>query len=146
MIRKLLPSPMTFVLSIEIGLPFLGLSWPRSMIAGILFVLSNRATERIYLKNSNYLRKLVVIITTAIVNTLIYTLFYGKLFSNLLSLIKSLHINALILQGAFGMILSIMCLLLYLRGVAFFVEWLWARFKTIKEQDKSIPVENKIAL
>lgn len=146
MIRKLFPSPMTFVLSIEIGLPFLELSWPRSMIVGILFVLSNRITERIYLKTPNYWRKLVVIITTAIVNTFIYTLFYGKLFSNLLSMIKSLHINALILQGAFGMILSTMCLLLYLRGVAFFMEWLWSRIKTIKEWGKSIPVENKMAL
>ncbi len=144
MIRKLLPGPVAFVLSIEIGLPFLGLSWPWSLIAGIFFVLSNRVTERIYLKKSNYWKKLIILAATALMNTLIYTFFFGKVANNFLSLIESLHINTLIFQGALGMAFCIMCLLLYMRGVAFFIEWWWSRFKKIKEKGKPAPTKNSI--
>ena len=142
MIRRLLPSPVVFVLSIEIGLPFLGLSWPWSLIAGIFFVFNNRVTERIYLKKSNYWKKLAILAVTALINALIYTLFFGKVASNFLSLIKCLHINILILQGTLGMAFCIMCLILCMRCIALFIEWWWSQFKKIKEKGKFVPTEN----
>lgn len=144
MIRRLLPSPIAFVLSIEIGLPFLELSWPWSLIVGIFFVLGNRATEKICLKMSKYRKKLLILATGALINTLIFTFFCGNFASHFLSLIKSLHINTLQLQAALGIALCIMCLLLVMRCYALLIECGWDQFKKSKEKDKLVNTENSI--
>ncbi|MHC4086586.1 MAG: hypothetical protein ACYSWZ_12740 [Planctomycetota bacterium] len=144
MIRRLLPSPIAFVLSIEIGLPFLELSWPWSLIIGVFFVLSNRATEKICLQMSKYRKKLVILAAGALINTLIFTFFCGNFARHFLSLIKSLHINTLQLQAALGIALSIMCLLLFMRCVALLIECWWDQFKKIKEKGKCAPTKNSI--
>ncbi len=140
MIRRLLPSPIAFVLSIEIGLPFLELSWPWSLIIGVFFVLSNRATEQICLKKSKYRKKLLILAAGALINTLIFTFFSHNFASHFLSLIKCLHINTLQLQAALGIAFCIMCLLLYMRCVALLIECWWDRFKKIKEKGKSVHI------
>jgi len=140
MIRKLLPSPVAFVLSIEIGLPFLELSWPWSLIVGVFFVLSNRATEKICLRMSKYRKKLLILTVGALINTLIFTFFCDNVSSHFLSLIKNLHTNTLQLQAALGIGFCIMCLLLYMRCFALFIDWWWDRFKKIKEKGKSVHV------
>lgn len=140
MIRKLLPSPIAFVLSIEIGLPFLELSWPWSLIVGVFFVLSNRATEKICLKMSKYRKKLLILAAGALINTLIFTFFSHNFTTYFLSPIKSFRIYTLKLQAALGIAFCIMCLLLYMRCVALVIECWWDRFKEIKEKVKSVHI------
>jgi hypothetical protein len=138
MIRRLLPSPVAFVLSIEIGLPFLGLSWPWSLIVGVFFVLSNRATEKICLKMSKYRKKLLILAAGALINTLIFTFFCHNFASHFLSLIKCLHINTLQLQAALGIALCIICLLLVMRCYALLIECGWDQFKKSREKGKIV--------
>ena len=142
MIRKLLPGPVTFVLSIEIGLPFLELSWPLCLIAGIFFVLCNRITERLYKKEINYWYKFLVLTIAVPITTIIYVFIVA--FENFPLRVTPLRMNILALQGLLGMAFCTMCLLLYMRCIAFFMEWWWTRFKKIKEKGKPAPAENSI--
>lgn len=144
MIRRLLPSPIAFVLSIEIGLPFLELSWPWSLIVGVFFVLGNRATEKICLKMSKYRKKLLILAVGALINTLIFTFFCGNISNNFLSPIKNFRIYTLQLQAALGIALCIMCLLLVMRCYALLIECGWDQFKKSKEKGKCTPTKNSI--
>ncbi len=141
MIRKLFPTPVAFILSIEVGLPFLELTWPLCLIAGIFFVICNRMTERLYERQKKYWHKYLVLIAAVPVITFIYSIVMA--FENIPLRIKPFHINMLAVRGLLGVSFCTITLLVFMRSVALFIEWWWARFKIIKEQDKSIPVENK---
>lgn len=142
MIRKLFPTPVVFILSIEVGLPFLELSWPLCLIAGVFFVICNRMTERLYERQKKYWHKYLVLIAAVPVITFIYSTVMA--FENIPFRIKPFHINMLAVRGLLGVSLCIIVLLTFMRSVALFIEWWWSQFKKIKEKGKPVPTKNSV--
>lgn len=126
-------NPVSFMLRLEVGLPFLDIIWPFSLLASVVFVFLNAIAEKRYANYAKYWQKFLFLGVMAILNGVVYTLAV---------IIKSppvhpyeqtrFYVNYIRIEGEIGTLLIISLLLVYCRAFALLIEWIVTLLKKYK--------------